>query len=180
MSSMLRREFLASGALGLAGLAVPEWLRGALSANAREELKITDIEAHEVCPPFHDYNRRWLFRYHGLGIQLRTIYVAKTRSGLEGIGESWGRLPENDPSSRYIGTSALDWIGDTRNLAINMAVYDLIGKYLGLPCWKLIGPRVRSWVPVAAWTASQPPRAWPKKRSTWPGGGFTGSSITWT
>ena len=62
-----------------------------------------------------------------------------------------------------------------------MAVYDLIGKYLGLPCWKLIGPQVRSWVPVAAWTASQTARGHgAKKRSTWPGGGFTGSSITWT
>ena len=93
------------------GWPFPSGCRARSPANAREELRITDIEAHEVCPPFHDYNRRWLFRYHGLGIQLRTIYVAKTQSGLEGIGESWGRLPENDPSSRYIGTSALDWIG---------------------------------------------------------------------
>ena len=96
----------------------------------------------------------------------------KTQSGLEGIGESWGRLPENDPSSRYIGSSAFDWIGDTRNLAINMAVYDLMGKYLGLPCWKLIGPRVRSWVPVAAWTASQPPEGMAEEALNVAGRGF--------
>jgi L-alanine-DL-glutamate epimerase-like enolase superfamily enzyme len=40
-----------------------------------------------------------------------------------------------------------------------MAVYDLLGKHLGIPAWKLIGPRARSWVPVAFWTVSQPPRA---------------------
>ncbi len=172
MSTLFRREFLASGALGLAGLALPEWLRGALSGKAREALKITDIQAHEVCPPFHDYNAPWLFRYHGLGIQLRTIYVVKTQSGLEGIGESWGRLPENDPFSRYVGSSAFDWIGDTQNLAINMALYDLMGKYLGLPCWKLIGPRVRSWVPVAAWTASQPPEGMAEETLNVAGRGF--------
>ena len=172
MPSLVRRKFLVSGALGLAGLAVPEWLRAALSGKAREKLKITDIEAHEICPPYHDYNARWLFRYHGLGVQLRTIYVVKTQSGLEGIGESWGPLPENDPSSRYVGSSAFDWIGDTRNLAINMAVYDLMGKYLGLPCWKLIGPRVRSWVPVAAWTASQPPEGMAEEAVNVAGRGF--------
>ena len=36
MSSLVRREFLTSGALGLAGLAVPGWLRAALSGSARE------------------------------------------------------------------------------------------------------------------------------------------------
>ena len=30
----------------------------------------------------------------------------------------------------------------------------LDGKHLGMPAWKLIGPRVRSWVPVAAWAVS--------------------------
>ena len=42
---------------------------------------------------------------------------------------------------------------------MNMANYDLMGKHLGLPAWKLIGPKVRSWVPVAAWTVSQEPVA---------------------
>ena len=157
MLSLDRRQFLVSATLGAAALAGPGWLRAMPPRKAREDLKITDIEVHEICPPYHDYNALWLFRYHGLGVQLRTVYVVKTSSGLEGVGESWGPLPTSDPSSQYIGSSAFDWIGDTRNLAINMAVYDLMGKYLGLPCWKLIGPLARSWVPVAAWTASQPP-----------------------
>ncbi len=50
-------------------------------------------------------------------------------------------------------------MGDINHLPMNMALYDLMGKYLGLPVWKLLGPKVRSWVPVAAWTVSQPPDA---------------------
>ncbi|MEE3259964.1 MAG: hypothetical protein VX293_12205, partial [Candidatus Latescibacterota bacterium] len=60
---------------------------------------------------------------------------------------------------RYLGTDPFDWIGDTEHLCMNMATYDLMGKELGVPAWKLIGPRVRSWMPVAAWTVSQEPQA---------------------
>jgi L-alanine-DL-glutamate epimerase-like enolase superfamily enzyme len=45
------------------------------------------------------------------------------------------------------------------HLCMNMATYDLMDKELGVPAWKLIGPRVRSWMPVAAWTVSQEPQA---------------------
>ena len=38
-----------------------------------------------------------------------------------------------------------DWIGDMQNLWIVSAMYDLMGKYLRLPVWKLFGPKVRSW-----------------------------------
>ena len=38
-------------------------------------------------------------------------------------------------------------------------MYDLMGKHLNIPAWKLIGPKVRSWIPVAAWTVAQAPDA---------------------
>lgn len=49
------------------------------------QMRITDIERHEILLPFHDFNATTLFRYHGLGIQLRTIYVVKTNNGLSGL-----------------------------------------------------------------------------------------------
>jgi L-alanine-DL-glutamate epimerase-like enolase superfamily enzyme len=121
-------------------------------------MRITDIQSYEILPPYHDYNATALFRYHGLGLQLRTIYIVKTDIGLEGYGESGGPLRE-ERFEKYIGTDPFDWIADTQNLPINMAVYDLMGKYLRLPAWKLLGQKVRSWVPVAAWTVSRPPEA---------------------
>ena len=161
-----RREFLVTAAASAAGL----WSLGRrLAAHGEDDaarlatrarlLRITEIETHEILLPFHDFNARTLFRYHGLPIQLRTIYIVKTnQDDLEGFGDAWGRGWPREEIDKYVGTNPFDWIGDTKTLPINMALYDLMGKYLGLPTWKLIGPRVRDRVPVAAWTVSQPPQ----------------------
>ena len=153
MALVHRRGFLRRS--GLAAASLPFWSSSLFSQLGRK-IKITDIEVHQVLPPYHDYHAEWLFRYQGLQSRLRTIYIVKTDAGIEGYGENWGS-PWSDFKD-YLGTTPFDWINDPRNLPMNMAVYDLMGKALGLPAWKLIGPRVRSWVPIAAWTMSQPPR----------------------
>ena len=152
MALIHRRGFLRQS--GLAAACLPFW--SSLFSQLARKIKITEIEAHEVLPPYHDYHAEWLFRYQGLHSRLRTIYIVKTDAGIEGCGENWGSAWSDFKD--YVGTSPFDWINDPRNLPMNMAVYDLMGKALGLPAWKLIGPRVRSWVPIAAWTMSQPPR----------------------
>ena len=70
--------------------------------------------------------------------------MLKTNTGLEGLGESWGPAPPKGTYAKYIGTDPFDWMGSPTDIAMNMAVYDLMGKHLGLPAWKLLGPRVRS------------------------------------
>jgi len=123
-------------------------------------MRITDIEVHLICPPYCDFNALQLARYHGAWIQRRAIYVVYTDDGLEGLGESIGHGPELDVlREKYIATSPFDWLNDESNLAVNMACYDLMGKKLGLPAWKLIGPQYRAWIPVAAWTVAQQPQA---------------------
>ena len=123
-------------------------------------MRITEIEIHPILPPYQDFNAKQIYRYHGRGIQSRTIIVVKADNGLEGFGETWGRLPTIDAiRSRYLGTDPFDWLNDSANLPMNMATYDLMGKHLGLPVWKLLGQKIRSWVPVAAWTVSQKPEA---------------------
>ena len=151
---MIHRRRLLKVAALTAGLApFPVSLLSAV----RGKMKIIDIEEHEIVPPFQDYNALELFRYHGLSIQTRMIYVVKTDTGLEGYGES-GLAPKGRFKD-YIGTDPFDWLGDKKNLPMNMAMYDLMGKYLDLPAWKLIGPKVRSWIPVGAWTVSRHPDA---------------------
>jgi L-alanine-DL-glutamate epimerase-like enolase superfamily enzyme len=156
-----RRRFLKNAALGAIG---SSWSPGVLlgasprSAGARGPLEITDIEIHEILPPFHDYNARTMFRYHGLAVQSRSVLVVKTDKGLEGYGESPGPAPSKDRFAKYLGTSPFDWVANAETLSMDMALYDLMGKYLGLPAWKLLGRKVRDWIPVAAWTVSQPPK----------------------
>ena len=123
-------------------------------------MRITDIEVHAICPPLCDFNALQLARYHGAWIQCRTVLVVHTDDGLEGIGESSEVVLDRDRLlAKYVGTSPFDWLNSELDLAMNMACYDLMGKVLGEPAWKLIGPKVRSWIPVAAWTVAQEPGA---------------------
>lgn len=160
-----RRQFLQSAipAVGLVGGA--DWLlsrrcRAEAESGASKALRITEIERHVVHLPLNDYHAQTLYRCQGFEIMARTVFIAKTDAGLEGYGEGLGSnwLPEED-LQKFIGTSPFDWIGDKANLPMNMACYDLMGKFLGVPAWKLIGPKVRSWVPVSAWTEPQTPDA---------------------
>ena len=157
-----RRAFLSTAAAvglgGWCGLLQPGTRR--LYARSRQGLRVTEIERHVVRLPFNDFNAKELYHAQGPEIMTRTIFVLKTENGLEGYGESWGSSwPPQADIEKYIGTSPFDWIGDRLNLPINMACYDLMGKHLRVPTWKLVGPKVRSWVPVAAWTDPQPPDA---------------------
>lgn len=158
-----RRQFLKRAAVCAAGLSVVggplgPFARQALVAASRR-MKIVDVEVHQVLPPYQDFNAKALYRYHGVDIQTLGLYIVRTDNGLEGYGESWNFPPTKERFSYLIGTDPFDWIADTRHLVVDMAVYDLMGKYLGLPVWKLLGQRVRTWVPVAAWTVSQEPAA---------------------
>lgn len=128
-------------------------------AIAHRPPKITGIERHEILIPYREFNAQTLYRYHGVKLQTRTIYIMNTDQGLEGLGETWGPGPDAKEFDRYIGTSPFDWLNAMSDLPMNMAVYDLMGKYLGVPAWKLIGPKVRNWIPVGAWTVAQTPEA---------------------
>ena len=126
----------------------------------RDKIKITGIKSHEIYAPYRKHNAETLFRYHGQHIQAKTIHLMSTNIGLVGIGENWGNAylkPED--IKKYIGTSPFDWLGHKKDLPMNMACYDLMGKFLDIPAWKLIGPQVRKSIPVMAWTVSQLPSA---------------------
>ena len=121
-------------------------------------MHITDMEIHTIQPRFQDFNAEAIIRYHGKAFQHRTVYVLHTDDGLEGIGESIGVARDTDAlREKYVGTNPFDWINAEQDLALNCALYDLMGKHLGLPAWKLMGPKVRSWIPVAAWSISRAP-----------------------
>lgn len=152
-----RRTFLkglvATG-VGLAGSPTAgKWL--AAAERVRDKLKITEIERYEVYLPYHDFNAQDLVRYHGYRIQANTVLRVKTNMGLVGAGNSWGVYQVTDEQrKKYVGSSPFDWLAHRKDLPFNMAMYDLMGKYLDIPAWKLIGEKVRDRIPVSAWTAS--------------------------
>lgn len=95
---------------------------------------------------------------NGNGLTKRFIYVATTTTGLEGVGE-YHDSEEQDVIDKYIGTNPFDWVGDTTSLPLGMAMYDLMGKAAGVPCYKLFGNMQRRWVPVSAWFVASHPAA---------------------
>lgn len=123
-------------------------------------MRITDVEAHVIEPPLQDFNAAAIRRYHGTAFRYRTIFVLHSDTGLQGLGESVGvRDNVDELRERYVGTDPFDWINAGTDLALNSACYDLMGQHLGLPAWKLIGPQVRRWIPVACWSISREPEA---------------------
>lgn len=165
MKCLTRRNFCAglTGTLWASTLARTSPLAARLRWRAqqgREKLIIRSIEPVVIYPPYHEYHRQTLFRYHGQNIQARTVYRVSTNLGLIGYGERWGKNSLTDADFKpYLGTSPFDWLGHRKSLFLNMAFYDLMGKYLDIPTWKLLGPQVRKRIPIAFWTVSQTPEA---------------------
>ena len=151
---MKRRTFFAAGA---AGASVLMGQSGTLleAAAANPQLRVTDIEVHEITVPYEDWIAFELNHYYGP--KHRTIYVVRTNSGLMGLGESGSREPDT-VLEKYIGTNPFDWIGDENSLGLGIAMYDLMGQAAGVPVYKLFGQKYRSWVPAASWTVSTHPK----------------------
>ena len=133
-------------------------------------MKVTEIEVHEITPPYVDWLAYPLNHYYGPS--KRTIYIAHTDTGLEGLGEWHDVLPQ-DVVEKYIGTSPFDWVGDDTSLGLGMAMYDLMGQAVGVPVYKLIGQKRRSWVPRGSWTVSTHPKRMAEAVERYAAQGFT-------
>ena len=118
-------------------------------------MKVTQIEVHEITMEYEDWIAYQLNHYYG-PIR-RTVYVAHTDNGQVGLGDG-GRTEPSEVIEKYIGSSPFDWVGDETSLALGMAMYDLMGKAVGVPVYKLFGQKYRSWVPAGSWTVSTHPR----------------------
>ncbi|MBT3343279.1 MAG: hypothetical protein HN712_17075 [Gemmatimonadetes bacterium] len=123
-------------------------------------MKITDVD---VIPIYPRLAARYADRHADMvGIDHRILFRIDTDAGLVGWGETrvrpWAH-PDPDVGKPLIGKRPIDFINNTLALGpgINTALYDLLGKALDVPVWKLIGPKRRDWVPVAAWTRPASP-----------------------
>ena len=88
-----------------------------------------------------------------------------TDAGLVGYGETmiyytWGRVPQ-EQIDRVIGHSPFEFLWEDKlGAGLQMAMWDLAGKALELPCYKLLGPKVRDWCPASWWTNDMSTEDW--------------------
>ena len=88
-----------------------------------------------------------------------------TDTGLVGWGETvphytWGRVSD-EAAERAIGRNPAELMwDDSLGAGLQQALFDVTGKALGVPAYRLIGHKVRDWCPIAWWCWDMPPDEW--------------------
>jgi L-alanine-DL-glutamate epimerase-like enolase superfamily enzyme len=119
-------------------------------------LRIVDVERTWVHVPLKPRHDRHLTR-ENWNWPVQEVLRVTTNSDLVGIGETmpyytWGRVPQAQVE-RVMGQSPFDLLWDARlGAGLQMAMWDLAGKALGLPCYRLMGQKVRDWCPISWWS----------------------------
>ena len=127
-------------------------------------LTITDVERITLCVPFTPRCELWNAR-EVWNWKVVEVCRVETDAGFVGWGETlphytWGRVSD-DAVARVKGKNPAAFLGDdSLGAGLQMALYDVVGKALGVPAYKLLNqPLVRSWCPISWWTIDFPPEA---------------------
>ena len=113
-------------------------------------MKITNIELFPIYPPLA---RRYRDIPTRNGHEHRGAAKVSTDVGITGYGDYDG-APAPPPIESFdplIDSYPFNYIGSDLHPAVVMALYDIMGKYLEVPAYKLIGQKVRDSVSCAAW-----------------------------
>jgi L-alanine-DL-glutamate epimerase-like enolase superfamily enzyme len=128
-------------------------------------LRIRDVERIVVDVPFTPRCQEWNAREVWQWRISEFIRVTTDVPDLIGYGETilhytWGRVPDA-AIERVRGGNPADFLGeDSLGAGLQMALYDLVGKALGVPAHRLFNlPRVREWCPISWWNIDMPPEA---------------------
>ncbi len=125
-------------------------------------MNVTEIERITVDVPFVPRVRPWNALLVG---QWRVSEITRvvTDAGFVGYGETlphytWGRVTDA-AVERVRGRNPADFLGDdSLGAGLQMALYDVVGKALGVPAYRLFNlPKVREWCPIAWWNTKMGP-----------------------
>ena len=125
-------------------------------------LRIEEVERITLRVPFTERVRRW----NALLVwqwQIVEIIRVTTDDGSVGYGETlphytWGQV--SDESLEGVrGRNPAELLGgDGLGAGLQMALYDVVGKALGVPAYRLFNlPKVRDWCPIAWWNTKMSP-----------------------
>ena len=118
-------------------------------------MKITEIEIIPLRVPYEDRIRK---RYYHFSMnELVTVYKFHTDTGIVGLGENPGPPFAQELLDPYLGTDPFDHVMSTGPFNLDMACYDLMGKHLGVPAWKVMGQQRRQWVNMGWWMPCMSP-----------------------
>ncbi len=122
-------------------------------------MKITNVEIIPITIPLskrYDNEAGHLRMYD---IDQHQAVKVTTDNGIIGFGSHEEGKPVLDEAhaATVIDRDPFDFIQNTLNAALGMAIYDVMGKHLEIPAHKLMGQKVRDAVPVGAWTRPCPP-----------------------
>ena len=127
--------------------------------------RIVDVERIVVRVPFTPRCQTWNAREVWQWQISEVILITTDTPDLVGWGETilhytWGRVSD-DAIARVKGGNPADFLGDdTLGAGLQMALYDLVGKALGVPVYRLFNlPLVRAWCPISWWNIDMPPHA---------------------
>jgi galactonate dehydratase len=138
-------------------------------------MRITDIEIIQVNVPYLERVREYLrlaWRMEKTPSVNTCIYKVHTDEGLVGLGEGTANL--GDKVKTYLGRDPFDFIwDDSVGGTFQMACHDLMGKALGIPVYKLFGPKQRNEVLTMYWSHCFPPEIMAREAKIALESGFT-------
>jgi L-alanine-DL-glutamate epimerase-like enolase superfamily enzyme len=127
--------------------------------------RIHDVERIVVDVPFTPRCQEWNAREVWQWRISEVIRITTDTPDLVGYGETilhytWGRVPD-EAIERVRGGNPAEFLGDdSLGAGLQMALYDLVGKALGVPAYRLFNlPRGREWCPISWWNIDMPPEA---------------------
>ncbi len=122
-------------------------------------LNIKQIETIPLNVPF--YCERVSQHMHRALTHGERVYVYRLElsDGTTGYGENLA--DESDNIQRLIGQNPFAYMNDDSiGFGIQMALFDAVGKTVGIPVYQLIGPKVRERCPISWWDIDMPPEDW--------------------
>lgn len=128
-------------------------------------LKVKTVARIVVHVPFTPRCQVWNQREVWQWGTSEVIRVTTNVRGLVGFGETllhytWGRVSE-EAVQGVIGRNPAELLGDDRlGAGLQMALYDVVGKALEVPLYRLLNlPKVRDWCPISWWNIDMSPEA---------------------
>jgi L-alanine-DL-glutamate epimerase-like enolase superfamily enzyme len=124
-------------------------------------VKIKDIEFFWLDVPFHEVPQRNMER-NNHDWRISEVCRVVTDDGLVGYGETmpnytWARV-NREAAAQLKGQNPFDHLwNDSLGAGLQMALFDVAGKAVGVPAHRLLGQKCREWCPISWWATDMSP-----------------------